>query len=460
MLGLFKAGDVRTFGTLRVAGLIAVCGIALGLHAQDRASARRAPIAPDAARRVILYIGDGMGDSEITLARYYAAGAAGRLAMDTLPFTGTMTTYGVREDDPAHPVYVPDSAATATAWSTGTKTSNGRISTEPRTDRVLRTIVELAQERGLRTGDVTTAELTDATPAAPAAHVAHRSCQGPADMERCPQNRKRAGGLGAIAEQLVDRQVDVLLGGGAQRFGQRTDAGQTVLESASARGYQIVTNAAMLKLAVSGGRLLGLFAPGNMTPEWTGREALPYPSNVASPQICQTGRRPANEPSLSEMTAKALDVLGADDRGFFLQVEGASIDKESHAANPCGQIGETIAFDRAILVGLEYAAAHPDTLIVVTGDHGHSGQIVGTPTDTDHPTGLLSVLLTKDGSPLTVSYATNGYHRAQDHTGTQIRVAARGPEGAAVRGVIDQTDLFRVIVRALQLSASTMSSRP
>jgi alkaline phosphatase len=202
--------------------IVALC-FALGLQVPDRLSAQRAPTVPGAARRVILYIGDGMGDSEITIARYYSAGAAGRLAMDTLPFTGTMTTYAVMEDDPARPVYVPASAATATAWSTGTKTSNGRISTEPRTDRILRTIVELAQERGLRTGDVTTAELTDATPAAPAAHVTHRSCQGPDDMERCPQNRKRAGGLGAIAEQLVDRQVDVLLGGGAQRFGQRTD---------------------------------------------------------------------------------------------------------------------------------------------------------------------------------------------------------------------------------------------
>src|SRR5262245_3916079 len=112
---MFKAtGGVRTFGTPHVAGLIAVCGIALGLHAQDRSSARRAPIAPGTARQVILYVGDGMGDSEITLARYYAAGAAGRLAMDTLPFTGTMTTCAVKEDDPARPVYVPDSAATAT----------------------------------------------------------------------------------------------------------------------------------------------------------------------------------------------------------------------------------------------------------------------------------------------------------------------------------------------------------
>ena len=435
------------FRVLRLTGIVAAVSLALSGHAQDRAEPR-APGTPDTARQVILFIGDGMGDSEITIARFYAAGAGGRLAMDTLPFTGAMTTYAVAEDDPRRPVYVPDSAATATAWSTGVKTSNGRISTAPRTDRDLPTILELAQRRGFRTGDVTTAELTDATPAAPAAHVSHRSCQGPSDMARCPHNRKNGGGLGSIAEQLVDHQVDVLLGGGAQRFDQHIDPGASVRDSASARGYHLVTNAPMLR-AVSSGRVLGLFASGNMTPEWTGQEALPYPSNVKNPQVCETGQRPSNEPSLSEMTAKALELLGAGGHGFFLQVEGASIDKQSHAADPCGQIGETVAFDRAVGVGLQYAAAHPDTLIIVTGDHGHSAQIVGTPTDTDHPMGLFSVLLTADHAPMTVSYATNGYHRSQDHTGTQIRVAARGPQGVAVLGVIDQTDLFRLMARAL-----------
>ena len=133
-----------------------------------------------------------MGDSEITAARNYSTGPGGRLALDTLPLTGTSTTYSVQEKNPALPDFVPDSAATGTAWATGHKTSNGRISTSAGDDRDLPTILEIAGQRGYRTGDVTTAELTDATPAVLAAYVAQRSCQGPADMQRCPQDRKSA----------------------------------------------------------------------------------------------------------------------------------------------------------------------------------------------------------------------------------------------------------------------------
>src|SRR5262249_43266432 len=158
------------------------------LRAQDadRSDAVRRAIAVGAARNILLFIGDGMGDSEITLARNYALGAAGRLALDTLPLTGAYTTYSVDERDPSLPHYVPDSAATGTAWATGHKTSNGRIATSAGDDRDLPTILEIAQQRGYRTGDVTTAELTDATPAVLAAHVANRSCQGPEDMAACP----------------------------------------------------------------------------------------------------------------------------------------------------------------------------------------------------------------------------------------------------------------------------------
>jgi alkaline phosphatase len=119
---------------------------------------------------------------------------------------------------------------TATAWATGHKTSNGRISTSAGDDRDFPTILELAQQRGYRTGDVTTAELTDATPAVLASHVAHRSCQGPTDMALCPQDRKSAGGPGSIAEQLIDHHVDVMMGGGYSRFEQPTDAGPQVVQ--------------------------------------------------------------------------------------------------------------------------------------------------------------------------------------------------------------------------------------
>ncbi len=189
-----------------------------------------------------------------------------------------------------------------------------------------------------------------------------------------------------------------------------------------------------------------------MTTEWTGLEARPYPSNVGLPQVCRQDGRPAGEPSLAQMTAKAIELLdrpGTSGPGFFLQVEGASIDKQSHAANPCGQIGETIAFDRAIKVGIDFATAHPDTLLIVTADHAHAAQIVDMPTDVDHPVGLISLLMTADGAPMAVSYGTNAYHRSQDHTGTQLRIAAMGPQAANVIGLTDQTDLFRVMQRAL-----------
>lgn len=406
------------------------------------------------ARNIILLVGDGMGVSEMTLARYYFAGAGGRLAMDSLPVKGACSTWSVLEDQPSRPDYVPDSAATATAWATGQKTSNGRISTAAGTDRDLTTILELARQKGMRTGIVSTADLTDATPGALAAHVSDRSCGGPGNMKRCPQDRKEAGGPGSIAEQQIDHKVDVLLGGGRKRFEQATDAGPTVMAFAS--DYAVVKTADELA-SVKKGRVLGLFASGNMSLEWNGSQALPWPSNAASPQACRPEQRPAAEPSLAVMTGKAIELLDrreADTPGFFLQVEGASIDKQAHEANPCGQIGETIAFDRAVAVASDFARARGDTLVIVTADHSHAGQIVPLPSDAAHPAGLLSTLMTKDQVPLTVFYASTGDHKSQGHTGADVPILAEGPGAEEVSAVRDQTDLFGLMTRALGLTAA------
>ena len=403
------------------------------------------------ARNVILLIGDGMGDSEITIARNYALGAAGRLALDTLPLTGVYTTYSLLESDPTKPDYVPDSAATGTAWATGVKTSNGRISTTAGTDQDVTTLLELAQRRGLRTGIVSTADITDATPAVQFAHVAARGCQGPANMESCPQDEKSAGGPGSIAEQAVDHRVDVLLGGGKSRFDQTIPAGpyagQTVLQSAIAQGYSVVTDAAGLATAQPGKMLLGLFKSGNMSLEWNGDVSASHPGS--GPQRCVEDQRPANEPSLAEMTEKAIALLdkGSQERGFFLQVEGASIDKRDHAGNACQQIGETVAFDRAVKAALAYAKTHSQTLVVVTADHAHTSQII--PTDAE-PAGFSTTLITADGAPMRVNYATGGASASsQEHTGSQTRIAAAGPQAWRVLGVTDQTDLFHTVARAL-----------
>src|SRR5262245_57420769 len=374
------------------------------------------------AKNVIMFLGDGMGDSEITSARNYQVGANGRLTMDSLPLTGEYTTYALQESNPSLIDYVTDSAASGTGWATGRKTSNGRISSVAGTGNTVTqftTILELAQKAGFKTGNVTTADLTDATPAVLDAHINDRGCGGPADMTNCAPSKKENGGPGSIAEQSVDHHVNVLLGGGRRRFEQTItggpDLGKTVIQSAQRQGYTVIFDAASLATA-SGARVLGLFTAdengGNMSLEWGGLQAMPSPgSGIPGGQTCTENQRPTNQPSLAAMTSRAIDLLHEDDgpgpwkwhddhfnhrrdRGFFLQVEGASSDKQDHIENPCQQIGETIAFDRAIKVGLDFARHHPDTLIIITADHGHTSQIVPVPSATDKTRpGTLSTLV-------------------------------------------------------------------
>jgi alkaline phosphatase len=412
------------------------------------------------ARNIIFFLGDGMGDSEMTAARNYQTGAAGRLAMDTLPFTGAVTTYALQESDPSKIDYVTDSAAGGTAWATGQKTSNGRIATTAGTDKSLKTILELAREKGYRTGNITTAEITDATPAVLGAHVNSRRCQGPADMRECPKYKKSAGGPGSIAEQLIDHKIDVLMGGGKQRYDHILDGGpdegKNVIASAEAQGYKVITTAQELSQVQPGAqeRLLGLFNAGNMSMEWSGDPAIPYPGS--GPQRCREFVRPPNEPALLSMMLKAIRLLERDDAnapGFFLQVEGAQIDKRAHTAEPCEQIGETIAFDNAIKLALDYAADHPGTLIIVTADHGHSTQIISESKADEHGTGLMSTLVTTERANMTIHYGTNSVccssmHTMQ-HTGTQVRIAAQGPQAFRVLGVHDMSEMYHVMARAM-----------
>jgi alkaline phosphatase/streptomycin-6-phosphatase len=275
-------------------------------------------------------------------------------------------------------------------------------------------------------------------------------------MAACPTETKAAGGLGSIAEQEVDHEVDVLLGGGRARFEQAItggpDAGKTVVQSAQGRGDQYVTDAAGRAgiQSVRKNPVLGLFNSGNMSLEWSGPAASLGKGNAPVP--CTEDQRPANEPSLAAMTSKAIGLL-ENRKGFFLQVEGASIDKQDHATNACGQLGETVAFDRAIGVAIEYQRHHPDTLIVVTADHSHTSQIVSEDASgSGLPTGYSTNLTTKDGQTMSLTYGTAGFGGAgsppvatppsQQHTGAVVPVWARGPGGLAVLGTNDHTDLF------------------
>jgi alkaline phosphatase len=406
-------------------------------------------------KNVILLIGDGMGDSEITLARYYGVGAEGTLNMETLPFAGELITYGLSAGPgPTYPPnYVPDSAPTATAWSTGKKTIDARLSqgpsaaeTIPGSNEGFKTTFEIAGKRGMRVGNVSTAEITDATPAAPSSHISRRACQGPADTRTlCATEAKQAGGLGSIAEQQIDHELDVNLGGGRARFLQ-TLAGSTdtVIDYAKDEGYRYVETATDLSAvkSLSKGPVLGLFNNSNMTTEFKPLVAATTPGAGGPDFRCDETNRPANEPSLAAMTDKAIDLL-ENRRGFFLQVEGASIDKRDHASDVCGQIGENLAFDEAVGVALEYQEDHEDTLVVITADHSHTSQIVPAAQDTP---GFYATLKTADGFPIRVSYATGKTPGGQTHTGARVPVAAIGPQAANVMGINDQTDLFQTLI--------------
>lgn len=421
----------------------------------DQTEALKASLSNSTAKNVILLIGDGMGDAEITAARNQAMGAGGFFpGIDALPLTGQYTHYSL--DKQTHkPNYVTDSAASATAWATGTKTYNGAIGVDVNgTDQV--TLLELAKAAGKATGNVSTAELQDATPAALMAHVTSRKCYGPEKTSQlCPGNALEQGGKGSISEQLLQTRPDVTLGGGAKSFAERAKAGdyqgKTLREQAEVRGFQLVDNLAALNAVQQANQqqpLLGLFSDGNMPVRWLGPKAS-YHGNLDKPVVtCEVNKeRPASMPTLAQMTQKAIDLLSHNDNGFFLQVEGASIDKQDHAANPCGQIGETVDLDEAVQVALAYAREHGDTLVVVTADHAHSSQIVENGTKAP---GLTQALNTKDGAVMTISYG-NSEEDSQEHTGTQLRIAAYGPHAANVVGLTDQTDLFFTLKQAMAL---------
>lgn len=411
----------------------------------------------DRARNVILLIGDGMGDFEMSAARNYEYGAAGRLNMDELLARSTVTTYSVQESDPEAPNYVPDSAATSTAWSTGQKTSNGRISTTAGTDEDIATTMDLAKQAGMLLGNVSTARLTDATPAGAMAHVAKRGCEGPSQtLAACPQDATQNGGPGSIAEQSIDHEVDVLLGGGADRYDQPDPGapGNTVAQDAQDRGYEVVRTADAFA-AVEQTPVLGLFAGGHLPTERTGPQAAP------GGVVATCADNPAfidETPTVDEMTAKAIELLdrtrgkrgqAKGQPGFFLQVESASIDKQDHAVNPCQQIGETVAFDRAVQVAKEYAQQQGNTTVIVSADHSHTSQIIPA-ADTNSP-GATATLTTADAQPMKLNYATSTLPASQDHTGSSVPYLASGPGAEEVGGLLDQTDLFGIITGALRL---------
>jgi len=402
----------------------------------DQSSVIASSIEANRAKNVILIIGDGMGDSEITVARNYLLGAGEAFSgIDAPPLTGNLTHYSV-DKATGKPDYTPDSASSGSACATGVKTYDNAISVD-RTGKAYQTILQWAKATGRATGDVSTSEIQDATPAVLVANISQRKCYGPsATTKSCPEAALENGGKGSISEQLLDTRPDVTLGGGSATFAEKATAGTyqgvTLEEQAKQRGYTYLTDKADLAKVTSADQtkpLLGLFASGNLPVKFAPLIATPTGAD-GDAATCKPNPDFAAVPTLGDMTSKAISLLSKNKagkkKGFFLQVESASIDKRDHAADACGQIGETAQMDDAVKAALDFAKKDGNTLVIVTADHAHTSQILDGP-----GAALNTKLLTADGSP--------------QHTGTQIRVAGYGPGAANVVGLIDQTDLYFIM---------------
>jgi alkaline phosphatase len=327
--------------------------------------------------RIILFVADGGGVG------YWTAAA---LTMDSLA-VDEMPVLGLIETSSADRV-VTHSGEAATAFATGFRSFYNAIAvgpdSQPRT-----TVLEVAQSHGMSTGLITTTELVDATPAAFASHVTNR------------------GRKSEIARQMADHDVTVLLGGGRRAFERAMlPDSQSVLASMR-RHYTYVEDAAGLAAVRPDTvhRLLGLFAPVDMP------------------------MAPSRRPSLATLARTALAVLDQNPRGFFVLIETEETDTQGHRNAPFDVIArEMRAFNETVRVGLDYQRRHPETLIIVLGDHD---------------TGGLAVLQDSTHQVPVAAYLTG------DHTANLVPLFASGPGSQAFGGIIRNDRIGQLLLQAV-----------
>ncbi len=326
-------------------------------------------------RNVVLMIGDGMGISQISAA---LVANKGELYLEYFPVGGFMkvnSSSGVNTD----------SGASATAMATGSKTFNGMIGID-KYENKQKTIIEIAESKGFATGIVVTSSVTHATPAAFISHVLSRNYY---EM---------------IAAQYLKIDIDVFIGGGRKNFQHRMDERNLLVELMQ-KGYQLAMNLDDLN-NVTSGKVAGLLSASHLPAVQVGRGDM-----------------------LERSTKKALELLNQNEKGFFLLVEGSQIDWGGHGNDLDYIIEETLDFDKAIGIVLEFAVEDHETLVIVTADHETGGLAM---TGGDMRKGNVE-----------------GKFSTKGHTADMVPVFAYGPGSEEFGGIIDNTDIFKKISKLL-----------
>uniref|UniRef100_UPI003BA3DA05 alkaline phosphatase n=1 Tax=Aeromonas jandaei TaxID=650 RepID=UPI003BA3DA05 len=432
------------------------------------------------AKNVILFIGDGMGPTVLTATRLYKVGEEGNLEMMKLARSARIKTF-------SNDAQTTDSAPSMAAYTTGVKMNNEVIAMSSDTKAVapgkdangnkgvnncasdngkpVPTILELAKAVGKSVGAVTTTELTHATPAATYSHICHRDAAYAIAAQAVP------GGAGF--NTALGNGVDVLMGGGANHWtpyngtnnkGGRAD-GRDLTAELTAQGYRYVTTRSDLA-KVESGKLIGLFSA---------KSHLDY-------ELDRVAKGAANtQPSLSEMTAKAIDLLSQNSQGYFLMVEGGRIDHALHGTNAKRSLTDAVALDEAVKTALGKVDLK-DTLIVVTADHDHTMTINGYSAKGNKVLDLVkngdgSTQNDVDGKPFTTLVFGNGPNRpdvrptltsdqvmaddylqetgvklgSETHGGGDVMLFADGAGSSRFKGTLDNTRVFGKLKEALGL---------
>jgi len=330
-------------------------------------------------KNVILLIGDGMGLPDV-----YAAMTVSDtpLNIERCKNIGLQKTYSADN-------YITDSGAAGTALATGEKTKNGTIGMDSN-GKPVKSILKIAAEHGLATGMVSTSSITHATPAS---FIAHQSSRGSYED---------------IASDFLKTDIDVFIGGGIDHFSKRKDK-VNLFDSLKIKGYEVDTTLSAI-MGSSSSKLAG------------------FTAHVQNPY-----RLKGRGDMLPLASAKAIELLKNNRKGFFLMVEGSQIDWAGHANAADTLVDETLDFDKAVGVALNFAEKDGHTLVIITADHETGGVTIIGGDRKAHNVKLNFSL--------------------KDHTAVMVPVYAYGPGSEKFTGIYDNTDIFKKIMSAFRFTS-------